>query len=121
MDREDMRLVEAEEQYAFIRNVLIAMNLPLDGCFPESEKFSDFTLDHKCKLREVLEKFNVLILDDKDGKIEIYIESPPEKPELVAKWNKCRFDLRQDLSALDPKKRIYAVMHVDYWSVFEKD
>lgn len=119
VDREDIRRVESEEQFNFTRDVLFQMNLPLNDCYPESGEFSDFTLEHKIKLRQALGKFGVVLLDDRDGGIEIYIEKPPAPSHLVAKWNKCRYELREDLATKDPRRRIYAVMYIDYWTEYE--
>ncbi|HVI39872.1 MAG TPA: hypothetical protein VM577_04360 [Anaerovoracaceae bacterium] len=115
IDRDEIRKVEAEEQYHFVLNVLVQMGLPLEECFPDSEDPQEFTPDYKRKLRDVLDKFRVLVLDDRDGGIKIYVEE-----ELVAEWKKCRFELREDLSTVDPRKRIYVALYIDYWSMFEE-
>jgi hypothetical protein len=121
VNREDIRQVVAEEQFNFTRDILTQMGLPLTDCYPESGELADFTLDHKIKLRQVLGKFGIVLLDDRDGGIEIYIEKPSTPPHLVAKWNKCRYELREDLTTKDPRhKKIYAVIYVDYWSEYEK-
>ena len=114
IDREDIRKVESEEQYNFVQTILTKMQIPLDGCFPESNDVQDFTPEYKIALRAVLNKFDVLVIDDRDGGIKIYVEE-----ELVAEWKKCRYELREDLSTVDPRKRIYAVMYIDYWTMFE--
>lgn len=121
VNREDIRQVEAEEQYNFVREVLKCINLPLEECYPASGLFEDFTLEYKLKLRQVLSSFGVIILDDRDGGIEIYIDKPPIRNHLVAKWNKCTFELREDLSTINPRNRIYAVIYIDYWSEYEKE
>lgn len=117
VDREDIRTVEAEEQFNFVRTVLETMGLPTEDCFPEEDtelNQQDITLQHKINLRQLLKKFQVLILDDRDGGIKIFVDE-----ELVAEWKKSRFELRQDLTAVDPRKKLYAVLHIEYWTMFE--
>jgi hypothetical protein len=45
----------------------------------------------------------------------VYIDN-----ELVGEWHKCTYKLKKDLRQLDPKKRIYLEMQIDYWSIFEE-
>lgn len=115
IDREDIRKVEEEEKFNFIKNNLINMGIPLDDCFPESNELSDFTVEFKRHLRAVLGVAKVLVVDDRDGGIKIYFEN-----EIIAEWKKCRFELREDRSTKDPRKRIYAVIHIDCWSLYDQ-
>ena len=113
VNREDIRKVEAEEQYNFTMTVLDSLGIPLEECLPEGG-FEEFTIEHKIKLRSLLDKFNVLVIDDRDGGIKIYVEE-----QLVAEWKKCVWNLKYDLSAIDPSKRIYVEMHTEWWTVFD--
>lgn len=117
VNRGEERLAEQEAQYQFSREVLESIGLPLEDCFPESYELSDFTLNHKVKLREVLSKFGIIVLDDRDGGIKIYHE---DDNKLIAEWKKVKFELREDLSAIDPRKKLYVAMHVNCWSVFDE-
>lgn len=124
VNREDIKKVVAEEQYVFICAVLRAMNIPsLGDSLPDGNSLEDFTMEYKLKLRQTLTTLGLLIVDDRDGGIEIYMESPPlsGRNELIAKWNKCRFELREDRSTIDPKKRIYAIIYIDYWAQYENN
>lgn len=116
INREDAKKVEAEEQYKFIKMNLEAMGLDLSEALPID--FQDFTVDKKIKLRDILETFKVVVLDDRDGGIKILVYDGKEK-EVVAEWKKCRFDLKIDKSEPNPTKRIYMAMHIDCWSMFE--
>lgn len=113
VDREDIRTIEAEEQLNFVSDVLENMGLPTDDCFI-NEGSREFTLSNKINLRALLNKFQVLILDDRDGGIKIFVDN-----ELIAEWKKSTFELRQDLTAINPSKKLFAVLHIEYWSVFE--
>lgn len=122
VDREDIRKVEEEEQYLFVRQVLLQIGLPLEEVLPEDQ--TKFDLDHKKQLRQILRKFGVSVIYDRDGGIKIYtdVTTSSESDQqflLTAEWKKCRFDLRQDMTAIDPSKKMYAVVHIDYWTVFE--
>ena len=119
INREDASKTEAEEQYKFIKSNLEAMGLDLNEELPDL--YEDFTVDKKIKLRQTLNKFNVVILDNKDGNIQILIyDENTKNKEVIAEWKKCRFDLKTDLSEPDPARRLYMVMHINYWSMFEE-
>lgn len=115
-DREDIKEVVEEEQFNFTANVLSELGIPLEeDVFPE-EGYKAFTVEHKIKLRKLLQKFDTTIVDDRDGGITIYVDKT-----LVAEWKKCRFNLRKDPSAVDPSKRLYAEIMIDYWTIFEEN
>jgi hypothetical protein len=115
--RESARNAEAEQQYEFTIYVLQHLGIPeeeLSGCFPE-EGFLGFTVDHKIKLRSVLQKFNTIILDDRDGGVKIFVES-----QLVAEWKKCLFKYKVDPKAINIADRIYVEIICDYNVCFEE-
>lgn len=115
-NREDIRKVEAEEQLHFLRSILEEIGLTdLDEYFPENNDPELYTVEQKIKLRQLLEKFQISVIDDRDGGLKIYVEK-----ELIADWKKCRFAFREDLAELDRSKRIYAEIYIEYWSQFEK-
>jgi hypothetical protein len=112
-DREDFRSIEEELKQNFIRNVLMQMNIPMEEIWPEDKL--EFSAEDKIKLREMLNKLDVLILDDRDGGLKIIYDN-----EVVAEWKKSRYELHTDKSKLDPSKRIYTKIFLDYWSMFEE-
>ena len=118
INREDAKRAEAEEQYKFVKMNLEAMGLNLAEVLPED--YQQFTVEKKIKLRNILDTFKVVVLDDRNGGIKIFIydETTKEK-EIMAEWKKCRFDLRVDGAEPNPAKRIYMAMHIEWWSVFE--
>jgi len=111
-NREDIRQVESEEKYEFTRYVLNKLGVPVGDELPED--YASYTVQHKVRLRKLLDTFDVAVVDDRDGGIMIYV-----KETLVAEWKKCLFDLHVDLTVKDPAKRIYAKMHADWWSIFD--
>lgn len=108
---ENTRKIEEEEKTRFVRSVLESLGLPIEGLWDENGELS---LDNKMKLRELLAAFSIEIIDDFDGELRIYVER-----ELVGEWKKCEYILKKDLTQIDPAKKFYLEMKVNYWSVFE--
>src|SRR5574337_89849 len=115
---ENTRQVEEEEKARFIRGIL-------ELCFNDVDEvknqiFSIWNTDgvlnapQKVKLRGILATYGIQVIDDLDGHLQIYLEN-----ELIAEWFKCKYKLRRDLRAIDPRKRIYLEMEVNCWSVFD--
>ena len=116
--KENARDVEAEQQYEFTAYVLQHLGIPeeeLAQCFTE-DGFDGFTVEHKIKLRSILQKFNTVIVDDRDGGLKIFVED-----QLVAEWKKCLFRYKIDMSAADPANRIYVEVICDYNVCFEEE
>lgn len=109
---ENTKLVEEEERYRFLHAILEQMGIPI------SEFWSDGSLlsvDQKIKLRNILSTYSVLVIEDLDGHMQIYVDN-----ELVGEWFKCEYKLKKDLRQIDPKKKLYLEMQVNYWSIFEE-
>lgn len=113
--KNNYRKVEEEWQYEFIYHVLSSIGIPqeiLDSCFPED---GDLTVQNKITLRYHLDKYKVIIIDDCDGGIKIFVEK-----ELVAEWKKCKFVLKEDIKEVDPFKRLYIEIKADIWTIFDE-
>jgi hypothetical protein len=104
-----------EERLQFIFYILESMGVPLEGCFPESLNPSEITVDHRVKMKDVLDKYNISFVDYKDKTFDIYLEK-----DKVATWSKPWVELKKDFSEINPKKRIYVEIHLECWSIFEK-
>lgn len=111
-NRNEFKLVEKELRSNFIRNTIIEMGVPLDEVWEENKL--DFTVNEKIELRNILEKYNILILDDHEGGTKIYLED-----QCIAEWKKSRIELVTDYSVIDPNKKIYCKMYIDCKSVFD--
>ena len=59
VNREDVRHVEADEKYNFIRGVIELLELPLEDCFPEGDSVALFTVENKINLRKSLRKYDL--------------------------------------------------------------
>jgi hypothetical protein len=109
---ENTRQVELEERERFVRGVLEAMELPLEGVWDEQ---SILSTEGKIKLRSILSAYKIEVVDNMAGEIKIYLED-----QLVGEWKKCRYVLKKDLGQHNPKKRLYLEMHTDFSSVFDE-
>lgn len=109
---ENTRLVEDEERHRFLYSLLEQIGLPVNE-FWQGE--INLSIDQKIKLRNILATYGIQVIEDIDGHMQVYAEN-----ELVGEWNKCNYKLKKDLRQLDPKKRLYLEMHIDYWSIFEE-
>jgi|ERR1035437_4977862 hypothetical protein len=115
---ENTHQVEEEEKSRFLREFL-------ENTFESSPDVSTqikeiwdvdgpLSAPQKVKMRNILNTYNVMVIDDLDGHMKIYVDN-----ELMAEWLKCSYKLRKDLQVTDPQKRIYLEMHVECWSVFD--
>lgn len=111
VDREDVKTVEEEERNGFVKKTLEQIGLDVSEIWPDIL----LSVGEKIKLRDYLNKFDVLILDTKET-YEIYVGK-----ELVAKWYRPLFKLKTDLSEINPSKKIFIEMTIMYESIFEND
>jgi hypothetical protein len=111
LDREDYKKIEEEERDIFIKGVLEAIGIPLKDVWPDIS----LTVEQKIKLRDLLNKLEVEIIDDADRGYKIYHDN-----ELLAEWFKPKFILREDKKARTLSKRLFYEMVIKTWSVFEE-
>lgn len=111
VDREDINNIVNESQYNFVKVILSEVGLPLEDCLPI--EISQFTVNHKIKLRELLSKFEIDIKKD-NNKLEIYF-----KGDCIGIWNEHLVIYKQDLTQPDIQKQLYAEIILDFWSIFE--
>lgn len=111
IDREDAKKVENEESNIFIRSILEQIGVPLNDVWPDIE----LSVKQKVLLRDLLFKLDIEIIDNFDREYEIYCGD-----NLLAKWNKPKFILREDKKARSPNKRLYYEMVINTWSVFDQ-
>lgn len=109
---ENTKQVEEEEKTRFLRDLLEQMGVPINEFWNVETSLS---VNQKIKLRGLLATYQIQVIDDLDGHMQIYVDD-----QLVGEWNKCTYKLKRDLRQLDPKKRLYLEMQVDYWSLFEE-
>ena len=109
---ENTKLIENEEKNRFLFSLLVEMGIDL-GDLLNSNLILD--IEDKIKFRNILSTYNVSVIDDLDGRMQVSVDN-----ELIGEWHKCEYKLKMDLSELDPKKKLYLEMSINYWSIFEE-
>lgn len=112
IDKEDASKVEQEERNIFLRSILEEIGVPLEDVWPDIE----LTVERKIKLRNLLGKLDIEIVDDGDRGYQIWHEK-----NKLAEWFKPRFILRQDIEAKTFSKRFYYEMVIKTWSIYDKE
>lgn len=110
INREDIKIVD-EERNKFIKATLEELGLPLEDIWPEEE----LTIEQKQKFRTLLQKYDVSVVLGADKTVDIYVGK-----DCIAKWYKPHFKLRTDHSQIDPAKKVYFEVEINYYSVFEE-
>lgn len=116
VDREDAIDIAKEFQYIWIRNVLLETGMDIEDCFPEGDDSNEMSVQQKVKLRKILETNKIEVLDSDSGGINIYFDR-----ELIGIWKKPYYILREDLSQINPKKKLFTIVKIEYWSIFDDD
>lgn len=114
---ENTHQVEEEEKARFLRALI-------EQIFENTEVLNQvqeiWTNDgplspaQKVKMRGIFTTYGILVIDDHDGHMKVYVEG-----ELIGEWNKCLYKLKRDLAQVDPRKKLYLEMEVNCWSVFD--
>ena len=110
---ENTKAIEEEEKHKFLYAILDQMGIPVKDFWTND---SELTVDQRIKLRNILSTYNVDVMDDLDGHMQVYVED-----ELIGEWHKCEYKLKKDLRQRDPRKQLYLEMQVNYWSIFEEE
>jgi hypothetical protein len=106
---EDTKDIERQEQARFIKTILDALEVNI-----EWDPNEPLTIESKLKLRQSLETYNIDVLNDTDGGIKVFANK-----DLIGDWSKPYYVLKQDYSQIDPDKKLYLEMHVNFWTIFE--
>jgi len=109
----NVKQVEEEEQMRFLYSLLESMGVPIQDFWMGENSLS---VIQKIKLRNLLHLYNIKLVDDRDGHLEVYCEN-----EKIAEWHKCTYKIKKDLQELDPRKQLYLEMSVDCFSVFDEN
>jgi hypothetical protein len=111
LDREDAQAIEEEERNIFLRSVLEEVGVPLEDIWPDIS----LTIEQKIKLRDLLAKLDIEIINDGDRGYQIYHQNTK-----LGEWFKPRFILREDKGARTLSKKLFYEMVVKTWTVFEE-
>lgn len=110
---ENTKMIEAEEKIRFLRSILEQMGLPIEEFWSETEDF--LSIFQKMKLRNILNTYNIQVIDNNEG-LSIFMEG-----DKIAEWFRPNYKLKKDFSQLDPKKKLFLEMTIEFWSVFEEN
>ena len=109
---DNTRQVEEEEKLRFLRNLFEQIGVPIQDIWAADGLLS---FDQKVKLNSLLQNFNIQVIDDNDGGLQVFVDN-----EKIAEWLKPTYKLKKDLANRDRKKQLYLEMNVEYWSLFEE-
>lgn len=112
LDRGDEKIVEEEERNLFLKGVLEQVGVPLDDVWPDIS----LNVEEKIKLRDLLGKLEIEIIDNGDRGYEVYYQDTK-----LAQWFKPKFIMRKDIKARTLTKKLYYEMIVNTWSVFDQE
>ena len=113
IDRDDAKKVEAEERNRFVYGVLSAIGIPIEEIWDGDKELS---VDEKIEFKKLLQKFNITILGADGRSLDIYVDK-----DLIASWKVPKFALRTDLSQINPAKKIFLEMTIEYENIFEEN
>ena len=108
---ENVKQVEEEEKSRFLRSLLEQIGVPIQDFWTTDNTLST---DQRIKLRSILATYNIQVIDNLDGHMQVYVEQ-----ELVGEWFKSIYKLKRDLQQLDRKKQLYTELSIKYWTIFE--
>jgi hypothetical protein len=108
---ENTHQIEKEEQDRFVRNILETLELPITDLWDDAGVLS---VENKIKLRSILTEYNIQVIDDSDGGLQIYCDG-----DIIGEWKKCEYSLKKDLKQKDPTKKLYLEMKVESWFILE--
>ena len=112
IDREDVKSTEEQEKFSWIINTISNIGIVEELQIPENVE--DLSVEFRKNMRGLLQKFDIKIVDERDGNIKIYVED-----NLIGEWHKPQYILHTDRSAIEPSKRLFVEMILDHWSVFD--
>ena len=113
-DRDNCKQVADKLKYLWVKDVLSQTGMNLDNCFPEEDS-DDPTIEQRAQLRNNLEENDILIIDKKEF-LKIYIQD-----QLIAEWIYPKFILKKSVGEINPKKKLYVEINLEYWSVFSEN
>lgn len=115
-DKDNYREVLNQVRFDWVCSVLSQTGMNLDNCFPESGNYEDQTMEQKAQLRNNLKDNNILIIDEIDNSLIIYIQE-----QIIAEWKKPLYIRKEDLSEINPRKKVYIEINIDCFSVFDEE
>ena len=115
-DRGDERKVAYQLRYQWVKFVLEQIKVDWTDCFPQSERLEDVTILQSATLRKKLNDNNIIINDNVDGSLDIYVNE-----ELIAEWKKPSFILHINPAKINKRDKYYSEIQMECWSVYDQN
>lgn len=115
-DKDNFRSIANQLRFSWEKNILIQTGMDLTDCYPDSDDPNDHTIEQKIKLKKTLSNNNIIIEDNNDDSLFIYVQD-----QLIAQWKKPLYDKREDFTKLNRKERFYIGINLEYESVFDQE
>lgn len=113
-DKDNYKQVFNQVRFDWLCSILSETGMNLDNCFPESGNIEDQTIDQKAQLRNNLNDNNILIVDNNDDSLIIYIQN-----QIIAEWKKPLYVRKEDIEERNPKKKFFIEINIEHYSVFD--
>ena len=99
---ENTKQVEDEEKSRFVRYMIESLGLPIDEI--EWNDDGSISLEHRAKLKKILEVYEIQVINQVDGSIKVF-HTNEGQTILIGEWKKPQYVLKRDYHAVDPKKK----------------
>lgn len=117
---ENTKKVEEEEKSRFLRSILEELGAPIEEFWEDTDLF--LSVEQKMKLRNLLQTLNIQVVENsEDMQIFAFLDDNGGKTNVkIAEWFRPTYKIKKDHSQLDPRKKMFLEMNVEFWSVFEE-
>jgi len=116
---ENTAAIEKEEQSRFLRGFL-------EQCFESAPDVINqigeiwqgngtLPVTQKIKLRSILTTYGIVVKDNNDGQLDIYLDN-----EIMGSFKKPFYKLHRDLTQIDRNKQFYLEMNIECWTAFDE-
>jgi hypothetical protein len=120
---DDIEKTEEEFKYRCLKSILDGLEINTGNLFVD--KFS-LTIDEKIALKALLQQNQIFVENYPRDEMKVYLLNNIEENGVVKKENvvighfkKCRYTLKRDPLEIDPSKRIYLELTLDFTTIFD--
>ena len=110
VNRHEATQIENEEKVNWAIDILQTMGIPVED-FPKEP-----TMDNLRKIRGILKKLEIDLIDDSDAGLKIYF-----KGDLIAEWFRPTYVLREDPKEISPQYKYYLEMTLNHRNIFDEN
>jgi hypothetical protein len=102
--------------YQWAYSVLSQMGVDFDDSIPDDGDPENLNVLQRAKMRKILEMNKILVLDNQDGSLEIYVDD-----ELIGKWDIPYYKLCYDPKEINPNDKYFMEVDICFGSVFDNE